>query len=212
MASHHMPSWSIPAAASFLGMWIAMMAAMMLPSLVPMLRRYRGAVAPMRAARLGALTALVGAGYLGVWTVAGAAMYPLTTALAAIAMHRPLLASAAHIAGGVVILIAGAVQFTAWKAHHLACCRESPRGRTLPANASTAWAHGVGLGRHCVYSCGNLMAILLVFGMMDLRVMAAMTAAITIERLAPAGERVARAMGVGIMGAGLIVIARGTGL
>ena len=56
------------------------------------------------------------------------------------------------------------------------------------------------------------MVMLLVVGMMDLRVMAVVTAAITIERLAPAGERVARAIGVVVVGAGLLLIARATGL
>jgi predicted metal-binding membrane protein len=51
--------------------------------------------------------------------------------------------------------------------------------------------HGVGLGLHCSACCGNLIAILLVIGVMDLRAMAVVTAAITWERLAPSGERVA---------------------
>jgi predicted metal-binding membrane protein len=52
------------------------------------------------------------------------------------------------------------------------------------------------------------MTILLVIGIMDLRAMAVVTAAITVERLAPAGERVARAIGVVIVGGGLLLIAR----
>src|ERR1700682_2912185 len=64
-----MPGQTWPgAAASFLGMWVAMMVAMMLPSLVPMLWRYRQAVAGTSEARLGRLTALVGAGYFLGWT------------------------------------------------------------------------------------------------------------------------------------------------
>jgi predicted metal-binding membrane protein len=51
------------------------------------------------------------------------------------------------------------------------------------------------------------MAILLCLGVMDLRAMAVVTAAISAERLAPAGERVARAIGVVIVGAGLFLIA-----
>src|SRR5580704_1579186 len=51
----------LEAAASFLGMWIVMMVAMMLPSLVPMLWRYRKAVGRSGETRLGWLTALVGA-------------------------------------------------------------------------------------------------------------------------------------------------------
>ena len=47
---------------------------------------------------------------------------------------------------------------------------------------------------------------------MDLRVMAVVTIAITVERLAPAGERVARAIGGIVVGAGLFLIARAVGL
>src|SRR5258708_33684111 len=71
MAWMRMPgqTW-LGTAASFVGMWVVMMAAMMLPSLVPMLRRYRQAVGTGET-RLGGLTALVGMGYLFVWTVFG---------------------------------------------------------------------------------------------------------------------------------------------
>jgi len=56
------------------------------------------------------------------------------------------------------------------------------------------------------------MAILLVIGIMDLRAMAVVAAAITVERLAPAGERVALATGAVVVGAGLYLIARAAGL
>ena len=56
------------------------------------------------------------------------------------------------------------------------------------------------------------MVILLVVGIMDLRAMAAVTVAITIERLAPAGEYVARAIGAVVVGVGLLLIARTAGL
>jgi uncharacterized protein (DUF433 family) len=49
-------------------------------------------------------------------------------------------------------------------------------------------------------------------GVMDLRAMAVVAAAITVERLAPAGERVAHAIGAVVVGAGLFLIARATGL
>src|SRR5262245_53669645 len=59
-----MPGQTWPgAAAVFLGMWVVMMVAMMLPSLVPMLWRYRQAVGSTGEARLGRLTALVSVGY-----------------------------------------------------------------------------------------------------------------------------------------------------
>ena len=77
--------------------------------------------------------------------------------------------------------MAAAFQFTSWKAYHRACCREAPRGRTLPADAATAWRLGLRLGLHCSYGCVGLTAILLVIGIMDSRAMAVITA----ERVAP---------------------------
>jgi predicted metal-binding membrane protein len=200
-------TWS-GAAASFLGMWIVMMAAMMLPSLVPMLRRYRRAVGSTGETRLAWLTALAGAGYFFVWTLIGMAVFPLGVALAQIEMDVPALARAVPLATGVVVLIAGALQFTAWKARHLACCREAPRrADMLSADAGTAWRHGLRLGLHCSTCCAGLTAILLAVGVMDLCTMAVVTAAITVERLAPAGERVARVLGGVVVGAGLFLIA-----
>ena len=116
MAWMRMPGQTWPgAAATFLGMWVVMMAAMMLPALVPMLRRYRGAVAVTGEPRLGRLAALVGAGYFLVWTLFGMAAFPVGVVLAAIAMEQPALARAVPIAVGLVVIVAGA--------------SSSPRGR-----------------------------------------------------------------------------------
>jgi predicted metal-binding membrane protein len=207
MAWMRMPGQTWPgAAASFLGMWVVMMVAMMLPSLVPALWRYREM-------GLGGLTALVAVGYFSVWTVFGMAVFPLGIALTTIAMQQPALAHLVPIAVGVVVLIAGAFQLTALKACHLARCRDAPGWRrTLPVDAGTAWRQGLRLGLDCTRCCVGLMAILLVVGVMDLRAMAVVAAAITVERLAPAGERVARGIGAVAVGAGLVLIARATGL
>jgi predicted metal-binding membrane protein len=201
------------AAASFLGMWLVMMVAMMLPSLVPTLSRYRQAISGTPKARPGRLTALVGGSYFLVWTVFGLAVFPLGFALAEIGMQHAALAGAVPMAAGVVVLIAGLIQFTGWKARHLASCREAPGcGRMLPADAGTAWRHGLRLGLHCTHCCVGLMAILLVIGLMDLRAMIVVAAAITVERLAPAGERAARVIGVVAIGAGLFLVARAAGM
>jgi predicted metal-binding membrane protein len=211
-----MPGQSWPgAAASFLGMWIVMMVAMMLPSLVPMLARYRQAVvtteaatdAPTGAMRLGLLTTLAGIGYFFVWTLFGMAVYPLGIALAEVEMRQPAVSRAVPFAAAAAILIAGLLQFTAWKARYLERCRQTPgRGRALPDDAVTAWRHGLRLGLHCVYSCAGPMVILLVLGVMDLRAMAVVTAAITLERFAPTGQFVARAIGGVIVAAGLFLM------
>jgi predicted metal-binding membrane protein len=210
MAWMRMPGQTWPAAAAtFLGMWTVMMVAMMLPSLVPMLSRYRHAVGSAGAARLGRLTALVGAGYFVVWIAIGAAAYPLGIALAVLEMQQPALSRAVPILAGVVVVIAGGLQLTAWKARHLACCRESPgRACTLPADAGTAWRHGLRLGLHCSLCCAGLMALLLVIGVMDLGAMVLVASVITVERVAPAGERMARLAGTVILATGLVLIVR----
>lgn len=208
MAPMHMTggSW-IGAAASFLGMWVVMMVAMMLPSLVPELLRYREVVGRTGGVRPGRLTTLAGVGYFTVWAVVGVVVYVLGIALAALTTRHPALHGAAPVAGGAVMCIAGAFQFTTWKRRHLACCRAMPgRGRELRVSPGAAWRHGLLHGLHCVSGCAGLTAILLVIGMMDLRAMTVIAAAITAERLAPAGERVARVVGVVAIVAGLVVL------
>ena len=201
------------AAASFLGMWVVMMVAMMLPSLIPMLWRYRRAVGRAGDAHLGWLTAFVGGGYFFVWAVCGVVVFVLGVGLAAFEMRQPALAGAVPGAVGVIVLIAGALQFTAWKARQLACCRAVPGcGCTVPADVGGAWRYGLRLGLHCSYCCAGLTMVLLVIGVMDLRVMAAVATATTVERLAPCGDHVARAIGVVVVGAGLLLVARAAGL
>jgi predicted metal-binding membrane protein len=200
-------------AAAFLGMWIVMMAAMMLPSLLPMLRRYRRSVRATDGMHLALLSVMVAAAYFFVWTLLGIAVFPLGIALATIAMRSPALAHAVPLAAGVIVLGAGALQFTAWKVRHLACCREAKEcGGESPADIGTAWRHGLRLGLHCCCCCAGLTTTLLVVGVMDLRAMALVTAAITIERFAPAAVLVARAVGIVVAGLGLVLIARAIGL
>ena len=151
MAFMRMPGQTWPAtAAAFLGMWVVMMVAMMLPSLVPMLARYRTAVATTGETRPGAMTVLVGAGYFFVWTLFGVAAFPLGAALTALEMRQPALARAVPIAIAAVVLIAGLLQFTTWKARQLACCRDDRvRDLVVPPGVTTAWRYGVRLGLDC---------------------------------------------------------------
>jgi predicted metal-binding membrane protein len=205
-------SWT-GAAASFTGVWAVMMIAMMLPSVTPLLWRYRRAVEGTGEPRLDALSTSIAAGYFLVWTVLGAAIFPFGTALTTAEMHLPALARVVPTATGIVLMIAGAVQFTSWKSCHLACCREVLLcGRILPVDPASAWRHGLRYGLHCAQCCASLMAVLLALGVMDLRAMALITTAITAERLAPDGVGVARATGAIAMASGLVLLARATGL
>jgi predicted metal-binding membrane protein len=204
MAWMRMPDQSWPgAAATFLGMWMVMMIAMMLPSLLPMLARYRQVLggAPHR----DRLTVIAGLAYFFVWMLAGAIAYPLGIVVADVTMQEPALARAVPLATGLIIVVAGLVQFTAWKACQLECCRATP-ARGIALDAYTAWRHGLRLGMHCVKCCFGLTALLLALGVMDLTAMTLVTTAITIERLAPDGERAARAIGVFLAAIGLAFI------
>lgn len=197
------------ATASFVVMWIVMMVAMMLPSLVPTLWRYRQTLGNNGETRPSWLTALVALGYFFVWTMVGIVLFPVGATLAETEMRRPALAGVVPIVAGMVVVVAGVLQFSAWKGLQLASCRELSRcKRILPADANTAWHHGLRLGLHCMYGCAGFTAILFVFGVMDLRVMVLVTAAITVERMAPNAERIAQAIGTIVVGLGLLLIAK----
>jgi predicted metal-binding membrane protein len=96
------------------------------------------------------------------------------------------------------VLAAGALQFTRWKARHLARCR-------VPPAAGSAWQRGLRLGLHCGCGCGFTAALLAV-GLMDPWAMASATAAIAAERLFPAAGRTAQAIGAGAVIAGLAML------
>jgi predicted metal-binding membrane protein len=205
-----MPDQTWPGTAlAFLGMWLVMMIAMMLPSLTPTLSRYRRAVAGTTRTRHGWSVVLVGAAYFLVWTLFGAIAFAVGGTLTSLEMQLPALAHAVPLAIGATVLLAGALQFTTWKAHRLACCRGALECcHALPADARTALRQGLRLGIDCVHCCFGLTLTLIVIGMMDLRAMAIVTAAISGERLAPGGLRAARFTGLVLVAAGLFLIAR----
>ena len=96
------------ATASFLGMWVVVMVAMKLPSLVPMLWRSREAFLRSGAMFPGRQTALVGVGYFLVWSVFETTVFPVGGALATIEMRHPMLARAVQFAVAAVVLLIGA--------------------------------------------------------------------------------------------------------
>ncbi|MCR4466411.1 DUF2182 domain-containing protein [Burkholderia sp. SCN-KJ] len=196
--------------AAFAGMWGAMTVTMMLPVLAPVLWRYRQSTGAVGDARAAWFVAVAGSGYFSVWMALGALVFPVGTAWAAAAARLPALAATVPFAAGAIVLGAGVLQFSGWKARRLACCRHAPDDACAPraaARAAVAWRYGVRTALRCGACCGNLMAVALTAGMMDLRVMAVVTVAIAAERLAPAGVRVARLVGGVAIGAGAAMIA-----
>ena len=123
--------------------------------------------------------------------------------LAAAEMRAPGLARAIPAAAAAALFLAGFVQMASWKVHHLACCRAVVMPNAPDVRG--AWSEGIRLGVHCVLCCSGLIAVLLILGVMNLAVMLFVSAAITIERLAPYPAIVARAIGMAVIVAGAIV-------
>lgn len=201
----------LEAAAAFTGRWTCMMGPMMLPSLMPTLWAHWKRKSARRVAgeRYGRTTMLVSASYLAAWALLGALVFPAGAALAVSAMRSTAFARAMPLCSGIVVMVAGAVQFTEWKARRVACCRNAPQhGLVSAAGAGTAAAikHGLRLALHCGCCCANLMAALFALGVMDLRAMAAATVAMTIEQWTPWGGRTLQGIGATVMATGLFLI------
>ncbi len=213
MAWVRMPGQTWPgAAATFLEMWIVMMAAMVLPSLVPMLVHYRRTLRGQGAIRLGRLTALAGVGYFAVWAVWGAVIYVPGALLAYTEQQSMDLANLVPFATGMVLVAAGVLQLTAWKARQLSCAPEPPaRAPGASTGVLGAWRYGLRLGRHCSLCCSGLMLVLLATGVMDLGIMAAVAAAVTLEQVVPTPVSIARATGIVLILAGIFIFVRTIG-
>lgn len=209
MAWMRMPGQTWTAAAgTFIGMWMVMMIAMMLPAVVPVLRDYRRAVAGSRG---DGLTARVAAAYFLTWTAWGAVIFLAGIALASLAMQKSAVAQVVPAIASLALSVAGALQISRWKQRRLARCRHSSAYPDMAPDAGSAWRLGFRLGLDCCACCAPLTAMLLVVGVMDLAAMAAATAAISLERLTPQGWRAARLSGILLVGAGLLVFVRGLG-
>lgn len=204
MAWMRMPgqSWA-GAAGMFLGMWTLMMAAMMLPALTPMLLAYHHSSRPATGRWL------AGAGYLAVWIACGALAYPMGVLLAALAMDSGLFARCIPALTGLAVVSLGVIQTTEWKLGQLERCRAVRPCATGAAGGRSALRHGMHLGLCCLRCNANLMLVQLVAGVMDLRLMALLTLAVSAERLAPAPRVVARSVGLLIVAAGAALFAGG---
>jgi predicted metal-binding membrane protein len=199
-------TWSA-CTASFMLMWTVMMVAMMLPCLVPMLLIYRRSLSeqmPVRGRTLAFLTSLVAAAYFSVWIILGALIYPLGIALADAEMRFTPLSQSVPIITALVLFLAGALQFTPWKACQLRCCRQAQLlSRDAAPSPQSALLHGARLGGNCTLCCSGLMAALLAIGIMDLTAMALATIAMAAERLAPRPTWFARTTGALAIAAGV---------
>jgi predicted metal-binding membrane protein len=170
--------------------WVVMMAAMMFPSITPMVLTYARI---QRVNRVRGGSVMVGAtlvfvaGYLASWTVAGLAFYAVlalarTSDLGSLGWQP----GGRYIAGGIVVA-AGLYQFTPLKHACLRKCRD-PFMFLLTSWRSGrlgALHMGVRHGIWCVGCCWALMAALFALGAMSIGWMAFIAALIAVEKLLP---------------------------
>jgi predicted metal-binding membrane protein len=184
-------------------MWAVMMAAMMLPTTMPMvsvfgsLNRSRGEV--------GRTVAFV-AGYVALWTAFGAAAMAAQWMLQTKGLLSPMIVSISPVLSAALLLVAGVFQFTPLKQACLGACR-LPLGFLLTDWRAGLWGAarmGVRHGLYCLGCCWGLMALLFVGGVMNLLWIAALTLLVAVEKLAPKGEILAKALGALMIGAGAV--------
>jgi predicted metal-binding membrane protein len=174
----------------YLGIWVTMTAAMMLPTAAPAARRI---------ARLLPTTEFV-VGYLAVWTVFGVAAYGVFRLVTS--FDTGWLgwdAGGPYVAGGLVVA-AGLYELTPLKQRSLRRCRG-------PEHEAGAFRTGLLHGIDCVGCSGGLMVALFALGVMSLFWMAVVAAAIFVEKVLPRGIRLSRAVAVGLVVLGIWVAA-----
>jgi predicted metal-binding membrane protein len=178
-----------------------MMAAMMLPAVVPVV------VGFSRTGRGGGAPSFV-AGYLVAWTGYGLAAYGVDRAVDAAA--PPFLAwdAQGRYVGGAALVIAGLYQLGPLKTVCLRRCR-SPLHFMLHPRPGRAGAMRLGAqhGAYCVGCCGGLMLALFALGIMSLFWMAVVAGVVFVEKVAPAGDRLAGIFAFALVALGIWVAA-----
>jgi predicted metal-binding membrane protein len=178
--------------AAFVGMWVLMMAAMMLPSVAPVASMYQRSVRSWRALRLAGFTG----GYLLAWAAAGIPAYLLTAAVARLVDGHPAWATAVAV---VVFAACGVYQLTPLKARCLKHCR-SPLSLLLHYGSYQGALRDVRAGAHhgayCLGCCWSLMALFVVLGVMNVAAMVVLAVVVLVEKLWVHGEVLARVVGV----------------
>lgn len=212
MSSTTMRGWSVSDYVLTWAMWVVMMAAMMLPSIIPLTQVYVAVRAKAR--RQGGdvpATALFVAGYLLVWT--GFSVAATTAQL--FLDHAALLTDSARttsvaVAGGL-LLATGIYELTPLKRSCLRACRGPVDFVVRHWRKGTLGAVRLGAhaGMFCLGCCAMVMALLFVGGVMNLLWVALLAVFVLVEKLVPAGDVVSRFAGVAMVlaGSGLLVAA-----
>lgn len=204
--------WSVAEFAFMFAMWAVMMVGMMLPSAAPMILIYaRVARQALSRGKPFASAAWFVGGYLLAWTafalLATVAQWGLESAL----LLSPLMTSTSNVFGGAVLIAAGLYQWTPLKSACLSQC-QSPlmfiqRHGGFRPEAQASLRLGFRHGLYCIGCCWALMMLLFVGGVMSLLWIAGLAILVLIEKIAPGGRWIVRAVGAILVAAGVWFLA-----
>jgi len=205
MGDSMMNPWLVEAGL-FLLTWTVMMAAMMLPSIVPFTVGVSRLMRPREAGRSG--TVAMTTAYVLLWAGTGILVYPAWRGLQQIGA-RPT--DVAVRVGAVVLIAAGVYQFTPLKRVCLRRCR-SPvflvmqHGQRATRSRLGAFQAGIQHGSYCLGCCWALIVVLLAAGAMSLAWMGAIAAVVALEKTSKRGETISTALGGVLIAAGVLLL------
>ncbi len=196
----------------FLGTWSLMMAAMMLPSTLPMVITYASAVRKQNSlGHVFARSAVFVIGYLALWSSAGLLFFVLNGFVSTLPSISSTLGVPGALLTGATLIVAAAYQLSPLKERCLIGCR-MPLGFV-----ASHWREGFGggfrmgveHGLDCVGCCATMFVVLVVVGLMNLPAMVLLTLVIASEKLLPFGPLVAKLAAGVMMGSGILLIFAG---
>jgi predicted metal-binding membrane protein len=202
--------WNLPHLFLLWAMWAVMMMAMMLPSASPMLLLYGGMARRSTPGPAATQIYALAFSYVLVWAAFSIGATALQRLLASLLLVSPMMKVTSPAAAAALLVIAGVYQLTPLKYACLQTCR-SPLGFLMSRwrpGIRGAFVMGLQHGAYCVGCCWALMLLLFVGGVMNLIVIAALTAFVAFEKLAPFSVYKARISGVLLIMAGCWMIAR----
>lgn len=193
----------------FLALWTVMMVAVMFPTAAPMILMFtRISDSKRERGQAFVPTWVFTAAYILVWSLTGIGAYAIAVAGDALAAESPWLMDNAPRFGGALLVAAGLYQLTPLKDVCLAKCR-TPISFILSSwrdGHAGAFRMGVEHGVYCFGCCWLLFLILFPLGMMNLIVLALITALIFAEKSLPVGRRLARAAALALIVYGAVVV------
>ncbi len=180
-------------------MWAVMMVAMMVPTAAPMILIF-ATVNRRRAERNVPFvsTGVFLLGYALVWGGFAAAATLAQWGLHSASLLSPMMETTNNVLGGIILVAAGAFQWSPIKYACLSNCR-SPLGFIMSEwreGAGGALSMGLHHGLFCLGCCWVLMSLLFVLGVMNLLWIAALAAIVLVEKLSPGGHWVSRLTGL----------------